>query len=215
MLGVTWHKGTNLSTKFEVTGLFYESNGYKLRKYLDIKRVSGAPNKPDLMVVMMNPGSSFPLDGLDNNLEPSEAEPDTTQQQIMKVMDGATFDYARILNLSDLRTPDSSELYRFVKSDESNLVDHSIFSHNRKAELNQLFIKDIPVIFGWGVNPVLIPLAKQAINTLCISNPLGMLKLKTKYSYYHPLPRVYAKQLEWVQHVTSQSTRTQQSCVGV
>lgn len=204
-----------MSIKFEVTGLFYEFNGYKLRKYLDIKRVGFASNNPDLMVVMMNPGSSFPLDGIDNNSEPSEAQPDTTQQQIMKVMDAASFDYARILNLSDLRTPDSSELYRFVKSDESNSVDHSIFSSNRKTELNQLFIKDIPVIFGWGVNQALIPLAKQAIDTLCISNPLGILKPKTKYSYYHPLPRIYAKQLEWVQHVTSQSTRTQHSCAGV
>lgn len=204
-----------MSTKFGVTGLFYESNGYKLRKYLDIKRVGVAPNKPDLMVVMMNPGSSFPLDGMDNNSEPSEAQPDATQQQIMKVMNAASFDYARILNLSDLRTKDSSVLYRFVKSDESKSVDHSIFSQHRKAELNQLFIKNIPVIFGWGVNQDLIPLAKQAINILCISNPIGMLKPKTKYSYYHPLPRIYAKQLEWVQHVTSQSTRAQQRCAGV
>ena len=197
-----------MSTKFEVKGLFYESNGYKLRQHLDITRVGVELNEPDLMVVMMNPGSSYPLDGIDNNSMPSEAEPDTTQQQIMKVMDASTFNYARILNLSDLRTPDSSELYRFLKSEESSKVEHSIFSPNRKSELAQLFIYGAPVIFGWGVNQALIPLAKQAIDTLCISNPLGILKPNTKYSYYHPLPRVYAKQLEWVQHVTSQSTRT-------
>lgn len=195
-----------MNTKFEVTGFFYESNEYKLRKYLDIKRVGTGLCIPDLMVVMMNPGSSFPLDGIDNNSVVSEAEPDNTQQQIMKVMNAASFDYARVLNLSDLRTPDSSELYRFLKSDESNSVDHSIFSLSRKAELNRLFVKDTPVIFGWGVNRALVPLAKLAIETLCIGNPLGMLKLNTKYSYYHPLPRIYAKQLEWVQHVTSQCT---------
>ena len=204
-----------MSAKFEVTGHFYESSGYKLRKFLDIKRVAVALNEPDLMVVMMNPGSSYPLDGIDNNSVPSEAEPDTTQQQIMKVMDGAAFNYARILNLSDLRTPDSTELYRFLKSEECSSVEHSIFSPNRKSELEQLFVKGIPVIFGWGVNQALIPLAKQAIEALCISNPLGILKPNTRYSYYHPLPRIYAKQLEWVQHVTSQSTRTQQSCAGV
>lgn len=204
-----------MSTKFEVAGLFYEASGYKLRKYLDIKRVGTAQKKPDLLVVMMNPGSSFPLDGIDNNSVPSKAKPDTTQQQIMKVMDAASFDYARILNLSDIRTPNSSELYRFVKSDESSSVDHSIFSPSRKAELNQLFIRDIPVIFGWGVNKALIPLAKQAIDALSISDPLGKLKPNTKYSYYHPLPRIYEKQLEWVRHVTSQSTRTQRSCAGV
>ncbi|MFV7769387.1 hypothetical protein [Shewanella marisflavi] len=197
-----------MSTKFEVKGLFYESNGYKLRRYLDIKRFGIVLNEPDLMVVIMNPGSSYPLDGIDNNSVPSEAEPDTTQQQIMKVMDAAEFNYARILNLSDLRTPDSKELYRFLKSEESSAVEHSIFSPSRKSELAQLFVVGIPVIFGWGVNQALIPLAKQAIHALCISNPLGILKPNTRYSYYHPLPRIYAKQLEWVQHVTSQSSRT-------
>lgn len=196
-----------MSTKFEVVGLFYESNGYRLRKYLDIKRVGLAFNEPDLMVVMMNPGSSYPLNGIDNNSAPSEAEPDTTQQQIMKVMNAAEFNYARILNLSDLRTPDSSELYRFLRSKESAAVDHSIFSSNRKSELEQLFVNGIPVIFGWGVSQDLIPLAKMAVETLCISNPLGILKPNTRCSYYHPLPRIYAKQLEWVQHVTSQISR--------
>lgn len=197
-----------MSTKFEVKGLFYECNGYKLRKFLDITRVGVEITKPDLMVVMMNPGSSYPLDGIDNNSAPSEAEPDATQQQIMKVMDVLAFNYARILNLSDLRTPDSNELYRFLKSEESSTVEHSIFSPNRKSELAQLFVNGVQVIFAWGVNQALIPLAKQAIDNLCISKPLGILKPNTRYSYYHPLPRVYAKQLEWVQHVTSQSSRT-------
>ena len=204
-----------MNTEFDVTGLFYKTNGYKFRKYLDIRRTDIVHNIPDLMVVMMNPGSSYPLDGIDDNSIPSNAVPDTTQQQIMKVMDGASFDYARILNLSDLRAPDSNELYRFVNSDESKSVDHSIFSTNRKSELNQLFIRNVPVIFGWGVNPALIPLAELAMTSLCIDNPLGMLKPNTKYSYYHPLPRIYEKQIEWVRQVTNQSTRMQQSSSGV
>ena len=197
-----------MSNDFEVTGLFYEVNGFKLRKYLDIKRANSEGVIPDLMVVMMNPGASYPLDGIENNSTPSKAQPDTTQQQIMKVMNGASFDCARILNLSDIRTPNSNDLYRFIQSQESKSVDHSIFSIDRKADLNQLFIKNVPVIFGWGVDSALIPLAKMAIESMGISNPLGMLKDNTKYSYYHPLPRIYAKQLEWVNHVTRQATRT-------
>jgi hypothetical protein len=197
-----------LNTEFNVKGFFYESNGYKLRKYLDIKRVGVALNEPDLMVVMMNPGSSYPLDGIDDNSEPTEAVPDATQQQIMKVMNAVEFNYARILNLSDLRTPNSKELYRFLKSGESSAVEHSIFSSNRESELAQLFVNEVPVIFGWGVNPALVPLAKQAIDTLSISNPLGILKPNKRYSYYHPLPRVYAKQLEWVQYVVSRLDRS-------
>jgi len=204
-------QGIKLSEKFKIIGLFYEINGHKLRKYLDIKRKDSSQKTPDLMVVMMNPGSSFPLDGVDNNSNPSEAEPDTTQQQIMKVMDAASFDYARIINLSDLRTPDSNELYKFIKSDESKAIEHSIFSVNRKADLRKLFIKNVPVIYGWGVNSALVPLAKLAIEALCISEPLGILKPKTKYSYYHPLPRIYSKQLEWVRLIKSQSTQMHQS----
>lgn len=193
-----------MSTKFKVVGFFYEDNGNKFRKYLDIKRVSASLEKPDLMVVMMNPGSSFPLDGIDNNSEQSDAHPDDTQEQIMKIMNAARFDYARILNLSDLRTPSSSELYRFLRSSESTLVDHSIFSPARKEELSRLFNKNTPVIFGWGVNSALIPLAKLAIDALCVANPLGILKPKTQYSYYHPLPRIYARRLAWVRQVTQQ-----------
>lgn len=204
-----------MSGNFEVTGLFYEECGYKMRKYLDIQRKGSAKSEPDLMVVMMNPGSSFPLDGNDNNTVSSRAEPDNTQQQIIRVMDATSFEYARILNLSDLRTPDSSQLYKFVGSKESSEVDHSIFSPTRKTDLTRLFLKNSLVVFGWGVNPALIPLAKQAMESLNIDRPIGMLKPKTEYSYYHPLPRIYAKQQEWVKYVTSQITRTHTSCAGV
>lgn len=200
-----------MKNKFEVSGLFYELRGNKLRKYLDIKKEGTTLKEPDLMVVMMNPGSSYPLDNIDNNTVPSAAVPDNTQDQIMKVMNNASLCYARILNLSDLRTPDSKVLYDFLGSDEAKDIDHSIFSKSRKVDLQKLFIKGVPVIYGWGVNNALIPLAKSAIETLTVDNPLGLLKPSTEYSYYHPLPRVYKKQLEWVQGVTMQILREQQS----
>lgn len=202
--------GAYLKAEFEVVGHFYEAHGHKLRKYLDIKRVGAREEIPDLMVVMMNPGSSYPLDNNDNNVLPSKAEPDTTQQQVIKVMNKASFNYARVLNLSDLRTPSSDDLYAFLKSEEAKSVDHSIFSFSRKSELDQLLIKNVPVIFAWGVNPALVPFAKLAIDVLGIDNSIGMLKHNTKYSYYHPLPKVYAKQLEWVRYITDECIRKRQ-----
>ncbi len=193
-----------VSDKFKVTGLFYERRGRKFRKYLDIKRLGSRKRKPGLMVVMMNPGSSCPLDGNDNSQTPTPTRPDNTQLQIMRVMDQASLDYARVLNLSDLRTPDSTALYSFVKSRAANELDHCIFSHSRRAELNRLFVGRVPVVFGWGVNPALLPLAKQAVEALAIDRPLGLLKPGSRYAYYHPLPRVYAKQLEWVQKIRDQ-----------
>jgi len=193
-----------VSLCFKVTGLFYETSGHKCRKFLDIRREGSRSSQPDLMVVMMNPGSSYPKDGIDNNSVPSDAHPDDTQHQIMKVLDAASLDYARILNLSDLRTPNSPSLYRFLKSEEASQIDHSIFSDSRTDELGELFVQGVPVIFGWGVNPCLVPLAKRAVEALNIDRPLGILKENTDFSYYHPLPRIHSKKIEWVEHVTGQ-----------
>lgn len=52
---------------FHVTGLFYQIDEFKFREYLNIKRKGIANSKIDLMVVMMNPGSSQPVDSIDNN----------------------------------------------------------------------------------------------------------------------------------------------------
>ena len=194
--------------KFDIPGLFYEINDLKCRKYLDIKSRMSKLNKPDLMVVMMNPGSSYPLDGNDNNHSPSKAVPDDTQDQIMKVMLNTQFEYARILNLSDLRTPDSKELYKFIRSKESIDIDHSIFHSNREKDFNSLFINNVPVIYGWGVNSTLTNLAKLAIERINHPNPIGLRKDTSKYAYYHPLPRIYSKQVEWVEKVSSMLKRT-------
>lgn len=197
-----------IKSKFEVTGLFYLNKGYPCRKFLDIKRQESTHESPDLIVVMMNPGSSFPLDGIDNSSTPSAAEPDKTQEQIMRLMDNASLNYARVLNLSDLRTPKSSDLLKFLKSNKSKDVDHSIFSASRKTDLDLLFVPNVPVVFGWGVDEALAPLAKQAITTLRVEKPLGKFKTGTEYSYYHPLPRTLLAQQEWVQLVSDQLLRS-------
>ena len=188
--------------KFVISGLFYKIGNYKLRKYLDIKLQSSNLTQPDLMVVMMNPGSSHPFDGIDHNDSPTEAKPDKTQEQIMKVMCISSFEYARVLNLSDLRTPDSNKLYAFIRSRESKAIHHSIFSGDRESDFSSLFINNVPVIFGWGVSPILADLAKQAIKRIDHPNPIGLQKIQDQYAYYHPLPRTNQKQIEWVNEIT-------------
>jgi hypothetical protein len=49
-----------MKTQFTITGFYYEVQGIKFQ-YLDIKTINSG-QKPDLMVIMMNPGSSKPLD---------------------------------------------------------------------------------------------------------------------------------------------------------
>lgn len=202
---------------FIIKGLFYELAEYKCRKYLDIKRKSSTDttdsiNIPDLMIVMMNPGSSYPIDGIENNTIESEAIPDRTQDQIMRVMNDSNFNYARVLNLSDLRTPKSPVLYKFLKSEKSSLVAHSIFDAKRKADLDELFVHNVPVIFGWGVNKSLTCLAKQAIQSIKCDNPIGLKKNDSDVAYYHPLPRVYSDQIEWVNAINGMLAAHRKRC---
>lgn len=188
---------------FEISGYFYELSGLKCRGYLNIKRVGCNLSQPDIMVVMMNPGSSYPLDGIDNNNAPSEAHPDPTQDQIMAVMNNTGFNFARVLNLSDARHSSSNEFYKFLKSSSANFIPHSIFHQSRHEEFSTLFRQGVPVIYGWGVNSNLEVLARKAINRISEKNPIGIRKNGVEWAYYHPLPRILTKQVEWVNTVSS------------
>lgn len=188
-----------MNNSFEVNGLFYENCGHLCRKYLDIKKSESEIKKPDLMVVMMNPGSSSPEDGNDKNTVVSKAVPDPTQNQIMKVMDNCDFNYARILNLSDLREGNSKIFYS--KLNDSKDIPHSIFSDERIEDFKALFIKEIPIILAWGVNKKLETLATMAINRIQTNNIFGLLKEGSDSAYYHPLPRKYKEQEEWCKDI--------------
>jgi hypothetical protein len=195
--------GGGMAHKFEISGHFYELSGLKCRRYLNIKRVGSNLSQPDIMVVMMNPGSSYPLDGIDNNNAPREAHPDPTQDQIMEVMNNTGFNFARVLNLSDARQPSSNEFYKFLNSSSAHSIPHSIFHQSRHEDFSTLFRQGVPVIYGWGVNSALEELARMAINRISESKPIGIRKNGFVWAFYHPLPRIHTKQVEWVNTVSS------------
>lgn len=193
-----------MKTQFTITGFYYEVQGIKFRKYLDIKTINSGHKNPDLMVIMMNPGSSKPIDGIENNTKESLAIPDNTQSQIMKVMLNCNLQYARVLNLSDLREANSSIFYKKIIELERKGIPHSIFDKNRQHDFDQLWVNNVPVIFGWGVSVNLMPLALKAMVACDSSNPYGILKASTNWAFYHPLPPVHNKQLEWVTALSKQ-----------
>ncbi len=193
-----------MRNQFQITGLYYEELGFKFRKYLNIKKIDCDRAIPDLLVVMMNPGSSRPEDGNENNTVESIAIPDNTQSQIMKVMLNAGFEFARVLNLSDLREPKSNEFYKKMAELDSKGISHSIFDINRQDDFNQLWVNNVPVIYGWGVNDYLKPLALKAMDACNVALPFGLQKLSYPWAFYHPLPPVYKKQLEWVEEISEQ-----------
>jgi hypothetical protein len=188
---------------FKTTGLFYENGGFRFRKYLNIVKKGSNCEIPDLMVIMMNPGSSRPLNGIDSFDIETETVPDKTQDQIMKLMNNCAYNYARILNLSDLREPKSGVFYSKLELLKKLSIHHSIFSIDRVNDFNELFVKDIPVILAWGVNKNLFELATIAKIRIGVAKSVGLRKEGEEYAYYHPLPQDYNKQLEWVEIITN------------
>lgn len=189
---------------FKITGLFYEKEGFKFRKFLNIIKNDTNCKIPDLMVVMMNPGSSRPLNGINSFNEETETVPDRTQGQIMKLMINCGYNYARILNLSDFREPKSGIFYSKLEQLKEINIHHSIFSDDREEDFNTLFVKDIPVILAWGVNNNLFDLAAIAIARIGSEvKSIGIRKEGENFAYYHPLPQNYGKQKEWVQTITN------------
>jgi hypothetical protein len=115
-------------------------------------------------------------------------------------MNSCDFNYARILNLSDLRESKSKVFYS--KLNEIDDDQHSIFSDKRINDFDALFVKNIPVIFAWGVNKKLESLANKAVERINESNPIGLLKQGTRVSYYHPLPQNCYEQEKWFQEIS-------------
>jgi hypothetical protein len=169
--------------------------------------------EPDLLVVMMNPGGSKPLDALWNDTAAHgfvPAVPDRTQYQIMRLLvaaqeAGLGWSHARILNLSDLRTPKSAIFIQKLAQYAQD-TSHSIFSKSRSKECAALFAqKQTPVLLGWGLNPNFgcwADLALQAAQ----GHPLLGLSADSRF-YRHPLPQRYDLQVAWLAQIQKQIQR--------
>jgi hypothetical protein len=208
-----------LLSHFAVYGRFYEKTiagvPEQLRDRLEI-----APHEmplrevlrrdPDLLVVMMNPGGSRPLDSL---WAPADAEgfaaaqPDRTQYQIMRLLLraqalGLNWQHARVLNLSDLRTPKSAvfvqKLHDYADDDR-----HSVFSQARSEERRNLFGKvATPILLGWGLNAAFVDLATKALAAAQGHPLLGLSDDGVRYR--HPLPQRHDFQVTWLEQVAVQ-----------
>jgi hypothetical protein len=150
------------------------------RRGLLITNSNAAINRLDLLVVLMNPGSSSPNPDIDppswlnSPLMPiplkglTPTKPDSTQKQLMKVMQPLGLSSALIINLSDIRESDSALFTSKIKGlSYSNIgKQHSLFAPNRQAELGALkaLYGDRPVVFGCGVHYKLASLTQLALS---------------------------------------------------
>jgi len=170
-------------------------------------------HKPDALFIMMNPGSSKPaqddchIDTLsctdlseqifEQCLVP--AKPDVTQYQVMRVMMFKQWQHVRVINLSDIREPKSSDFVKQVKNLNNPI--HSIFSPDRQNELQKALDlpQRAPIICAWGTNKGLSDLANLCFKSIPDRKIAGI--PAGDCFYYHPLPSLVSKQKEWLSKI--------------
>lgn len=208
-----------LRERFAVFGRFYRADfggqPLALRSHLEIfERGMPWPQavaaRADLVAVMMNPGGSRPLEELDS-AGWAPTLPDRTQYQLMKLAllaqaAGQAIRHIRVINLSDLRTPKSAELFAHLATlgDEG----HSLFSACRQSELHTALgsTNPSPLLRAWGLARQLDPLARKAVAATDHCRVLGL--TDNGLSYRHPLPQRADFQQRWLDGMAQQMAAT-------
>ena len=173
-----------LKEKYKVFGHFYDltisDTISNCRNILEIRRNETVEEIPDIIVIMMNPGSSTPLDKkykpknytFENFLKKKKFEliptkPDNAQYQIMRLMELNDWNFVRVLNLSDLRNGNSSNFKKEFKKaiDVDATSPHCITHPKRKQELKYALIsKTNKIIAAWGEIKELENSAKEILS---------------------------------------------------
>ncbi|MEI6827469.1 MAG: hypothetical protein WCK54_17885 [Desulfuromonadales bacterium] len=220
-----------LKKRFEVFGHFYSvilNSGEKIdcRSVLEIVTRQNKPPcvcsllkaSPDAIFIMMNPGSSKPLEEANNiisenlihQLEVSlvPTKPDTTQYQVMRVMHFCGWHHVRVLNISDMRDPKSGNFVERFRDIErrTGFSAHSLFTDFRTVELRRKLNKklDSPIVCAWGVSPDLDPLIETCLNAVPSAvRTAGLKKPNTVNKYFHPLPTMQKDKEKWVTNLVA------------
>ncbi len=215
-----------LKKTFNVFGHFYNlklsDSVLKCRSVLEIKRKNKSNQIPDTIVVMMNPGSSTPLDKkYDPNIFSKEeylntkakeiipTKPDNAQYQIMRLMEVNKWDFVRILNLSDLRNGNSgkfqTEFRDAMKLDSSN--PHCMTHIDRKKELfDYTKSKSNIIIAAWG-NIAELKYSAEAI--LKLDKKTIGLKNGNPPSFRYASPYMKRQKIEWLTEIQKEIQKNQ------
>ena len=218
----------DLKQNFDVYGHFYAIDvpglePSKCRSVLEIRSKMAHGNElADAVFVMMNPGSSRPLVEVDNQVASADISrlsdklvptaPDTTQYQVMRVMQALDWRYVRVINLSDLRDPKSrSFVDRYANFEKTPGAEcHSIFSPARSKQLERCLSRKPrgPIVCAWGVSNDLAPLISRAKKALA-SGPdvTGLAKPGQPWKYFHPLPSIQYQKEQWVTKMVAKLRR--------
>ena len=208
-----------LKQSYRVVGEFYSlrvtgADPVTCRSVLEISSTGTSEHAhADAVFVMMNPGSSRPVEEADPILERRRGwetapglvptVPDTTQYQVMRVMHYSGWDRVRVINLSDLRESKSGTFikrYRWLEG-QAHCTAHSVFAAARSTELQGYLARKPggPIVCAWGVSDDLDPLIQQALKALGPeAGVTGVPKPGCPGRYFHPLPTLQVQKEQWV-----------------
>ena len=173
---------------------------------------------PDIVVIMMNPGSSEPRDPQLNPelvADPAlvhhnpllvDTIPDETQCSILQLMEHKSLSHVRVLNLSDIREANSAELLKKLTRENPNIGRHSIFSETRCHELQlRLRATLCLAVLAWGKDTRLRFLAEACVNALPPNyKRLGQRVHQDYHLYSHPWQRSARAKAEWIDAIIDQ-----------
>lgn len=213
-------KAESLKKEFAVFGHFYDRKFNKsvipCREILEIISLESVPYdfqvlpkaQAELIVVMMNPGSSKPASksyipiviskssDISKKRYIVKAKPDNAQYQIMRFMLINGWTHARILNLSDLRQAKSSV---FMNAWPELPESHSIFSKSRRKSLNELIGEPEQILLAWSQEESLLPLAEMASSAVHSFNTVGLPRGESLYAY--PSPMLQKHKEAWLANI--------------
>jgi hypothetical protein len=221
-----------LKDAFGVFGHFYSveiapKKAVECRSVLEIVEAPHVPTKasvlcdrePNAVFIMMNPGSSQPLVEADNRIGAGAihklqvslvpTKPDTTQYQVMRIMDHCRWRHVRVLNLSDIRCPKSGEFFKQFNSleEDYSFEAHSVFSDRRTGELTSKLVRftETLVVLAWGLSSALDPLIDRCLSRLPKKmKTLGLVREGMPNKYLHPLPSLQRQKVQWVNQMVEQ-----------
>lgn len=221
-MNISFIPASELRPLYRVLGHFYdlelhEEVPQRCRSLLEIT-ADPTSSVVDAVFVMMNPGSSRPVEEVKATISQRTqllvpTVPDRTQYQVMRVMHYMGWKHVRVINLSDLCDPSSASfVQRYVQLEEMpDGKEHSIFSTNRSAQLKQYLMRKprAPIVCAWGVSNDLNPLIEQAREALKFEQKLtGLVKSPDEWKYFHPLPPLQSEQEQWVAQILKKLNAT-------
>lgn len=167
---------------------------------------------PNAVVIMMNPGRSYPIGGTRERIDLENFEisfssrpltltfPDNTQIRIMKLMEHKNWNHVRVINLSDLRERDSKKLKQKIQRFEltTNSKIHSIFSDERQSERERALSNNtVPILLAWGVKDFLEETATHCLFIVRLRKRFGVPSKDSDTLFHHPLTR----RVSWYTHM--------------